>query len=500
LSLVIFTTSCKKLPYEAIAEDIIKLSADPDSIKPGETSTIKVIGIKANGFPMPDQTIVLLTADSGQLENDKGEPIEAVGLVNGEARAVYRAESGFTGDQVSITAQSGEAQIVPEALIITIEQEVVVENQKPTAAFVFSPQNPKSGDAVNFNAEASTDEDGTIVSYNWDFGDGTTGVSTTGPIYTYTYNVTVEKTYVVTLRVVDNDNAEGVVSLEVTVIPEDNQGPKADFTYTPQEPKSGEVVNFTSTSTDKEGAIIKFQWDFGDGGGSEAQHPAHIYIVDVETSFEVSLTVEDDQGAVDTAVKYITVDIGDDQKIPTAAFEFSPQDPKVGDTVYFTSESYHPFGLEIKYHWWNFGDGNKTPADESIKESHPTTTHEYQSDGEFVVRLTIEDELGNTAFTRKNVTVAVGNKSPTASFTFAPASPKSDERVIFDAGESADEDGFIETYIWDFGDGQTSVDTASTHGHRYTVTDTKTFTVTLTVVDDGGATGTTETDVTVTPD
>jgi competence ComEA-like helix-hairpin-helix protein len=83
------------------------------------------------------------------------------------------------------------------------------QNQPPIASFVFSPQNPFVGEEIIFDAASSTD-DGLIVSYIWDFGDGnstTTSQATT--TYTYT-SPSVDGVFSVTLQVVDN---QGVKSL-----------------------------------------------------------------------------------------------------------------------------------------------------------------------------------------------------------------------------------------------------------------------------------------------
>ena len=92
----------------------------------------------------------------------------------------------------------------------------VEENQPPAADFSFSPTNPKSGETVHFNADASTDPDGTIVQYNWDYGDGNTG---TGKNPQHVYNVTAETTFSITLTVIDDNGASAAVSKEITVTP-----------------------------------------------------------------------------------------------------------------------------------------------------------------------------------------------------------------------------------------------------------------------------------------
>jgi PKD repeat protein len=72
----------------------------------------------------------------------------------------------------------------------------------PIANFTYSPQFPKPGETVIFNASASTPDGGTIVSYHWNFGDGNTA-TTTDPIITHTYSFS--GLFNVTLTITDSD-------------------------------------------------------------------------------------------------------------------------------------------------------------------------------------------------------------------------------------------------------------------------------------------------------
>jgi PKD repeat protein len=83
--------------------------------------------------------------------------------------------------------------------------------------------------------------------------------------------------------------------------------------------------------------------------------------------------------------------------------------------------------------------------------------------------------------------------APTATFSYAPIDPEVDETIEFDAAASGDEDGTIETYEWDFGDGTTATGLETTHSYS---TDGD-YTVSLTVTDDDGLTDTATQTVTV---
>jgi PKD repeat protein len=86
-----------------------------------------------------------------------------------------------------------------------------------------------------------------------------------------------------------------------------------------------------------------------------------------------------------------------------------------------------------------------------------------------------------------------GNQAPVASFTADPLSGDAPLTVSFDATASSDPDGTIVAYDWDLRDGSTG--TGVTISHEYTLAGT--YPVTLTVTDDGGATDSATTTITV---
>lgn len=85
-------------------------------------------------------------------------------------------------------------------------------NQPPRAEFTFSPENPRPGETVRFDATESVDPDGRIVQYNWDFGDGS---SANGVTATHAY--TGDGVFTVTLTVIDDRNAAGRISKPIAV-------------------------------------------------------------------------------------------------------------------------------------------------------------------------------------------------------------------------------------------------------------------------------------------
>ena len=84
-----------------------------------------------------------------------------------------------------------------------------------------------------------------------------------------------------------------------------NLPPIADFTYSPSAPTTTDNVIFTDKSSDADGSIISWAWDFGDGNTSASQNPSHSF--PGPTTYTVTLTVTDDDGASDSCTATVTV-------------------------------------------------------------------------------------------------------------------------------------------------------------------------------------------------
>jgi len=87
-------------------------------------------------------------------------------------------------------------------------------NLSPIASFTCTPSSGESPLTVSFNASASHDSDGTIVSYQWAFGDGNSGADVTA---SHTYTATSNRTYSVTLTVTDDGGSQATESHVVSV-------------------------------------------------------------------------------------------------------------------------------------------------------------------------------------------------------------------------------------------------------------------------------------------
>ena len=265
------------------------------------------------------------------------------------------------------------------------------EPQPPIPKLFFNPSYPNTDVMVVFNASKSYDPDGNIISYSWDFGDGTPIVVESDPIANHTY--TSFGNYTVTLTVTDNDGLVGNTTCIVNV----RQPPVATFTYLPSDPLENEVLTFdASASTPDGGVLISYEWDFGDGNITTVTYPVINYTHATFGNYTVTLNVTDSEGKWDTESKSITV-----EALPIADFWWSPQHPVVCENVTFDASDSTPDGGVLIDYTWDFGDG--TPV---VIENDPIITHHYTANGSFTVTLNITDSEGRWDTESKIITVS----------------------------------------------------------------------------------------------
>ncbi|MCE9518325.1 MAG: PKD domain-containing protein [Verrucomicrobia bacterium] len=260
-------------------------------------------------------------------------------------------------------------------------------NQAPTA--VASNSAPLTGYAplaVNFSSVGSSDPDGTVASYSWNFGDGTALSTLANPAHSYA----AAGTFNATLVVKDNygvASAPASVTVTVQAAPV-NQVPVA--VASSSAPLTGYApltVNFSSAgSSDSDGTIASYAWLFGDGTVSTSANPAHTY-TNVGT-YTATLTVTDNQGATSAPVNVtITVQPPPANQAPIAVASATPQNKFVALAVNFSSAgSSDPDGTIASYSW-NFGDG-------TALSTLANPAHSYTTAGTYTATLTVKDNQG----------------------------------------------------------------------------------------------------------
>ena len=336
-----------------------------------------------------------------------------------------------------------------------------VLNRPPVAAFTESAVSVYTGDVISFNASASFDPDGSIVSYFWEFGDGS---NATGIVIAHSYSA--DENYTVTLIVTDDDSVSDT-SLSTKVVL--NRSPVASFTESAVTVYTADVIVFNaSASFDPDGSVVSYLWEFGDGVNTSGIVVSHAYSDD--GNYTVTLTVTDDDGATGTVTSTKTIL----NRSPVAAFTESATTVYTNELISFNaSASFDPDGTVVSF-FWDFGDGTNATG--------ITIQHSFADNGTYLVTFTVTDDDNETAAISAIKNVA--NKPPIASFTESLTSVVVGEIIYFNASASFDPDGYIVSYLWEFGDGSNATGVTTQHSFA----DNGVYNVTLTVSDDGGAT------------
>ena len=287
-------------------------------------------------------------------------------------------------------------------------------NTQPTAAF-----NAPSCTllACTFDGSPSTDADGSISSYSWNFGETGSGSNTgTGVNASHTY--AAAGTFTLTLTVTDNAGATNSVSHDVTVSSVPNQPPTADFTAD----CNSQVCAFTNASNDPDGTFTS-SWDFGDGSAvSTETNPSHNYSGASGTTFTVTLTVTDNSGA--TATKTLDVDVSQPATLTCGS---TPD-----CTLMLTAATHVTVTLvssSCQLHGNTFKVTITTPGNAPVEETlftdgcfvTPGTAYQLQSNAIFAANTTIQAQVisgGSTLEIPPALRLAAGSAYPSWTLEF----------------------------------------------------------------------------------
>jgi len=263
----------------------------------------------------------------------------------------------------------------------------------PTAAFTWSPEPQAEGSSIEFTDESTSSPD-EIVSWSWDFGG--LGTSTEqNPSFTFMD----DGSYTVTLTVTDDDESTNTVSHNVTVT---DLGPTAAFTWSPEPQDEGVPVQFTDESTSSPDEIASWSWDFGGLGTSANQNPSFTFMDN--GSYNVTLTVTDDDGSTDTVSHSVTVN-----NVAPTVDAGSAATVNEGDT-FTSSGSFTDPGSDTWTATVNYGDSTG-PQPLALTGKNFSLSHVYADNSTYTVTVTVTDDDG--ASTLDTLTVTVLNVAPT---------------------------------------------------------------------------------------
>jgi len=155
------------------------------------------------------------------------------------------------------------------------------------------------GESINITASLETDQE---IKYVEIYQDGELLVSGESPLnYTLIYNNIGIHNITATYPI----NESCFISYEIHLIFVGNVQPVVNFSYLPLNPTTGDIIQFTDLSYDSGSSVVNWTWNFGDGNISYLQNPVHQYADD--GTYNVTLTVMDDDGATNVTSKQITI-------------------------------------------------------------------------------------------------------------------------------------------------------------------------------------------------
>ncbi|MBN1858525.1 PKD domain-containing protein [Candidatus Bipolaricaulota bacterium] len=353
-----------------------------------------------------------------------------------------------------------------------------VENAQPIATFTITPNPARPGEQVLLDAGASVDPSGEIHLYEWTV-DGETicGEQTASAVFEE------EGDYAITLTITDWKRTTESMTSIINVAW--NCDPIADFSVGSSDGNRAFVSRddlwFIDESTDFDGKIVSWRWNFGDGVFAEEQQVRHAYAE--SGTYAVTLDVADDRGSAAQTTQSLTIG----NLLPVAAFAVPSCPVTEGDSALFdASSSFDLDGMTLVYRWDFDSDGEI----DLIQTGSAIAEHRFAG-GDYLITLQVEDDCGGLSLPASAELVV--NRPPVPNFAVSCPVPTQCQEITLDATFSTDPDGILESWAWSFGNGGRASGPQVTTMYEAAGA----YTIGLTVVDDTGASRTITQDIVV---
>jgi hypothetical protein len=308
-------------------------------------------------------------------------------------------------------------------------------NHEPVAAWEVPVTETVEGQLITFDASNSTDE--TYISeYYFDFGDETSSW-TTSAVVQHVYKDWGE--YTASLVVKDEHGAlssnEVVESISVKSIP------TAVIEVSSDSVLLGDPITFDGRdSSDKDGYIDSYHFDFGDGESSDWIPDSTVeHTYESAGFYNANLRVKDDDGFESTNVASVSISVTKPTNLPPVAYidSITPSSASLGIPVQFSGHGQDDDGTITDYEWSSDLDGELS--------SSPEFSTSELSVGEHTITFRVRDNLGDwsgeaTEFLR----IKLENIVPTLEI-ISPSDFEDVSGVVVISGVAEDDDGDI---VW----------------------------------------------------
>jgi len=346
-----------------------------------------------------------------------------------------------TGSQITTTYTTAgtyvAAQFVNDGCSYDTAFQVITVSPSPVAGFGFT-NFVCEGDSVFFN-DQSTTNGAALNSYRWYFGDGDSS-TLTNPVHIYDTSGVME----VVLIIGSVNGCPDTLTQSVTIFDQ----PEVNFGFSDacfnQQP-----IQFSDSSSVVSGSIVGTLWDFGDGATSTSLNPQHSYAA--PGLYPVVLVKTSSNGCVDSIQQNVNV-----YPMPTAHFNYqrlSADSCSAPQLIQFNDLSSGAQG-----YYWDFDYVNNPGVHTSTIAS---PQFNFTNFGIYRVALIVSNAFGCTDTLFQDVSV---RPSPNAGFSADRSSGCEPLMVQFtDTSQYSFPGGTIDSWTWDFGDGQSSSDPSPLH-------------------------------------
>lgn len=251
---------------------------------------------------------------------------------------------------------------------------------------------------ILYDASNSYDSDvgDYIATYNWDYGDNTTG---NGKIVTHEYSSFGE--HLVRLEVIDSLGDSTSISIIVTTW---NDIPHAEAGLNRNIIEGTSLILDGSGSSDPDGIgdIVSYNWDFGDGTTGSGVGVSHTYAD--EGVYTATLTVMDTAGHTASDTAMVTVN----NVVPSVVRVMTPVESVLPGVVVSTGADFSDPGIfDTHIVIFDWGDGNTSVGSvtENGGSGSVSGSHSYGAAGIYTVTMTVMDNDGGSATTATSVTI-----------------------------------------------------------------------------------------------
>jgi PKD repeat protein len=350
-------------------------------------------------------------------------------------------------DEIKIIWPSGIVQIlknVPVNQIMNVTEDISGVKISSISA---SDYMVDMDEAITFDATVS----GSANLYQWDYdNDGAIDWESTSGLTQTQHTYTKSGNYTAKLWVWDSSNDLGC--METTMFIQVNN-PKPQLpTFQDINAWEDQVIEFNAsgtTDTPSHQDWLKYNWSVGDDNYTGWQNsPIYLHAYPLEGTYDVNLKVRDDEFAISS--KNFKVHVSN--KLPSIEIIAPVSVPEDTMILFSAVGEDTPSDQSFLIYQWDFGDGNY-----SYWSNTTSVDHTYNLNGTYTVRCMVQDDEGVAGINSTEMEINVYNLEPECSVEEDKIAYEDQIVTLNGTGNDTNSDIDSLMFMWDFGDGKTSI-------------------------------------------